>query len=150
MAGLFPPPLRVHLVHGTWAKGMFGRSKAWTEPGHEVYERLRAVLPAGTSIETFIWSGANSVRAREEGARLLRAHLENSLRAFPSDRHVLVAHSRGGTIASLAVAGTGLDGRVRGRGGRAAPGAGGGGAARRGGRAAGGPAPRARAPARGR
>src|SRR3569832_2346874 len=101
MAGLFPPPLRVHLVHGTWAKGMFGRSKVWTEPGHEVYERLRAVLPAGTSIEIFFWSGANSVRAREEGARLLRAHLENSLRAFSFVCFVLVVFCFGGLFVCL-------------------------------------------------
>jgi hypothetical protein len=105
--------IRVHLVHGTWAKGILGKSKAWTEAGHGVYERLRALLPKSVAMETFLWSGANSVSDREKAARLLQVHLEESLRKFPDDRHVVVAHSHGGKISNLAVADPRFDGRIR-------------------------------------
>ncbi len=104
--------IRIHLVHGTWAKGHFGASKAWTEAGHDVYERLRTLLPISTVIETFLWSGKNSVSAREQAAKELRAHLTNSLEKFPNDRHIVVAHSHGGTISNLAIADPKIDGRI--------------------------------------
>ena len=104
--------IRVHLVHGTWAKGLLGKSKAWTEAGHSVYDRLRSLLPESAALETFLWSGRNSVSAREGAAQSLRAHLDVSLKKFPKDRHVVVAHSHGGTISSLALADPRIDGRI--------------------------------------
>lgn len=104
--------IRVHLVHGTWARGHFVTSKAWSEAGHEVYEKLRTLLPMQTAIETFLWSGENSVSAREQAAKELRIHLENSLKEFPNDRHVVIAHSHGGTISILAMADPKIDGRI--------------------------------------
>lgn len=104
--------IRIHLVHGTWAKGFFGASKAWSEAGHDVYEKLRILLPMNTAIETFLWSGKNSITAREQAAKELRAHFENSFRNFPNDRHMVVAHSHGGTISILAMADPKIDGRI--------------------------------------
>lgn len=78
-----------------------------------MYERLRARLPSSVAMETFLWSGANSVSERDKAAQQLQVHLEESLRRFPSERHVVVAHSHGGTIANLAVTGPRLDGRIK-------------------------------------
>lgn len=104
--------IRIHLVHGTWAKGHFGTSIAWTEAGHNVYESLRALLPINTAIETFHWSGENSVSAREHAAKAFQVHLENSVKNFPSERHMVIAHSHGGTVSLLALADPNFDGCI--------------------------------------
>jgi pimeloyl-ACP methyl ester carboxylesterase len=105
--------IRVHLVHGTWAKGVSGAATAWTEQGHPAYTTLRAALPAGTVIETFLWSGRNSISGRRAAASDLNRHLDAALRANPWDAHVVVAHSHGGTVASQALSAPNIDGRVR-------------------------------------
>lgn len=106
--------IRLHLVHGTWAKGIRGTARAWTEPGEEAYERLRSKLPANSQFDSFTWSGRNSMDARTEAAKGLKQHLRQSLREHPNDCHIVLAHSHGGTVANEAVSGSELDGAIRG------------------------------------
>jgi hypothetical protein len=109
-----PAKIRLHLVHGTWAKGFWGTAPAWSEAGEPAYQSLLTKLPANTQFESFNWSGRNSIAARTRAANDLREHLRCSLREHPKDCHVLLAHSHGGTIANEAVRGSDLDGTVRG------------------------------------
>jgi len=105
--------IRLHLVHGTWAKGLCGTKRAWSEPGEVAYERLRRKLP-GSQLESFTWSGRNSIAGRGAAANTLQQHLDQSLRDHPSDCHIILAHSHGGTVANQAVSGSDLDGAIRG------------------------------------
>lgn len=109
-----PEKIRLHLVHGTWAKGLLGTARAWSEQGESAYARLLTKLPKNTQFESFIWSGRNSIAARAKAAADLQEHLRQSLREHPKDCHVVLAHSHGGTIANEAVHSRDLDGAVRG------------------------------------
>jgi hypothetical protein len=106
--------IRLHLVHGTWAKGLWGTAPAWCEPGESAYQNLLSKLPANTQLESFNWSGRNSISARAKAAEELQAHLRRSLCEHPKDCHIVVAHSHGGTVANEAVRGSDIDGAVRG------------------------------------
>jgi len=106
--------IRLHLVHGTWAKGLRGTTRAWSEPGDTAYERLRTKLPASSQLESFTWSGRNSMAARTKAANDLQQHLRQSLREHPKDCHIVLAHSHGGTVANQAVSCSDLDGAIRG------------------------------------
>lgn len=109
-----PKKMRLHLVHGTWAKGFRGSSLAWSEAGHQVYRRLSEKLPENVEFESFVWSGRNSVAARAKAVNELQEHLGKSLRMHPEDCHLVLAHSHGGTIANEAVRNNELDGHIRG------------------------------------
>lgn len=106
--------IRLHLVHGTWAKGLRGTARAWSEPGEAAYECLQSKLPANSQFESFTWSGRNSMAARTIAANDLQQHLRQSLREHPRDCHIVLAHSHGGTVANQAVTGCDLDGAIRG------------------------------------
>lgn len=106
--------IRLHLVHGTWAKGLHGTTRAWSEPGDSAYESLQTKLPASSQLESFIWSGRNSMAARTKAAKDLQKHLRQSLREHPKDCHIVMAHSHGGTVANQAVSCSDLDGSIRG------------------------------------
>ncbi len=106
--------IRLHLVHGTWAKGLHGTKRAWSEPGESAYESLRTKLPASSQLESFTWSGRNSMTARTTTANDLQRHLRQSLREHPKDCHIVMAHSHGGTVANQAVSCSDLDGAIRG------------------------------------
>lgn len=106
--------IRLHLVHGTWAKGLWGTAPIWSEPGESAYQNLLSKLPANTQFESFNWSGRNSISARAKAAEELQAHLRRSLCEHPNDCHIVVAHSHGGTVANEAVRGSDIDGAVRG------------------------------------
>ena len=77
------------LVHGTW-----GRWSSW----HRRAGLMRRGLTerfAEADVESFVWSGRNTHRARIEGALALADRLDEL-----ADRHVvLVAHSHGGNVA---------------------------------------------------
>jgi pimeloyl-ACP methyl ester carboxylesterase len=95
--------ITVHLVHGTWANGWLKSKKPWFEPGAQIYEQLRKQIPNDVRIRTFDWSGRNSISSRDEAADLLYSELNNSIRQQPHMRHVIVAHSHGGTVAANAL-----------------------------------------------
>lgn len=61
-------------------------------------------MPSGLlRFERVAWSGNNSFIAREEGAAELRFHLKQSHRQYPDAKHLVVAHSHGGTVAVMAL-----------------------------------------------
>ena len=96
----------ITLVHGTFAP-----NAEWTSAN----SRLRRILAEKleeVTFETFKWSGANSHKARVDGAKLLQDYLAKSLAASPDATHVVVAHSHGGNIALRAIAGTNLETKI--------------------------------------
>lgn len=95
--------IRVHLVHGTWANGSGKSRAAWFERGSDTYKRLQEHLPANAAIESFAWSGRNTIAARAEAAESFCRYLENSAAQHPECDHVVIAHSHGGTVAEEAL-----------------------------------------------
>ncbi|WP_143040650.1 lipase family protein [Paraburkholderia caballeronis] len=78
----------VHLVHGT-----FERRAPWTLPGSEMRKAIEGIKHK-VKIARFSWSGKNSPAARSRAAQALA----QKLKASPSRRHYIVAHSHGGNI----------------------------------------------------
>lgn len=101
------PSVVVHLVHGTWPYGPFGKQsgkvKAWFEEGSPVRAALASSERCATDVRVFKWSGRNSVDARASAARDFLEHLRQSLNERADTRHVIVAHSHGGTVAAHAL-----------------------------------------------
>jgi hypothetical protein len=99
------------LVHGTWGRGFFPRisdlkrrylfrgSKRWFDDDSPFQERLKSL---GWPIRAFLWSGANSVHARDSAARKLADQLRKDL-ADPDATSVIIAHSHGGNVALRAL-----------------------------------------------
>jgi|SoiMethySBSTD1v2_1073268.scaffolds.fasta_scaffold423928_2 hypothetical protein len=112
------------LVHGTWGRGFFLKisdlkrrymaerntvlsrgSKRWFEDESTFRARLNAALENASldwPIRAFLWSGANSVHARDGAARELSDQLRKDL-ADPDATVVIIAHSHGGNLALRAV-----------------------------------------------
>jgi hypothetical protein len=97
-------PVVVHLVHGTWPFGPFrSRSrdkKAWFEEGSEVRNAIEHHVGSHVDFRIFIWSGRNSLSERIKASSALIAHMDLALQENLESRHVIVAHSHGGTIAA--------------------------------------------------
>jgi RNA polymerase sigma factor (sigma-70 family) len=101
------------LVHGTWGRGFFPkrheasqRNKRWFEEGSQFRAGLEAALKSASldwPIRAFLWSGANSVRARDGAARALSDELRTELKDDPDARAVIIAHSHGGNVALRAL-----------------------------------------------
>jgi hypothetical protein len=99
------------LVHGTWGRGVFPKianlkrrylfrgSKRWFEDGAPFYERLKSL---GWPIRGFLWSGANSVHARDSAAKELSVCLKEDLKDSDTTA-VIIAHSHGGNVALRAL-----------------------------------------------
>ena len=104
------------LVHGTWGRGIFPKmsdlrrgyfrgTKRWFEEGSQFCERLDAALKSESldwPIRAFLWSGANSVHARDRAARDLSKQLREDLQD-PDATAVIIAHSHGGNVALRAL-----------------------------------------------
>jgi pimeloyl-ACP methyl ester carboxylesterase len=58
---------------------------------------------ASIDVRVFRWSGRNSVTERGRAALDFVAHLEAALDEDPDSRHVILAHSHGGTVAAHAL-----------------------------------------------
>jgi hypothetical protein len=102
----------VTLLHGT-----FARSAAWTSPDSALCSSVRnAAAKAGVQVElrNHLWTGSNSVRAREEAARTLVERLKCDLKDAPQVAHFLIAHSHGGNIAIDVARAPDVAGRLRG------------------------------------
>jgi hypothetical protein len=93
-------PVIVHLVHGTWPFGPFGRlfgaKKAWFEDGSPFQKAVESLADRPLEFQPFPWSGRNSVMARLNASEKLAHHLEQLQKNKPSARHVIIAHSQGG------------------------------------------------------
>jgi hypothetical protein len=104
------------LVHGTWGRGIFPKmsdlrrsyfraTKGWFEEGSQFCAGLDAALKNASldwPIRAFLWSGANSVHARDRAARDLSNQLREDLRD-PDATAVIIAHSHGGNVALRAL-----------------------------------------------
>jgi hypothetical protein len=104
------------LVHGTWGRGIFPKmsdlsrsyfraTKGWFEEGSQFCSRLDAALKNDSldwPIRAFLWSGANSVHARDCAARDLSNQLREDLKD-PDTTAVIIAHSHGGNVALRAL-----------------------------------------------
>ena len=102
-------PVIVHLVHGTWPFGLFRtnrgkRPKVWFEDGSTVRNRIACLTKISIQFETFQWSGKNSFSARREASDQFVDHLTKLVQRYPESRHVIVAHSHGGTVVHGALA----------------------------------------------
>jgi pimeloyl-ACP methyl ester carboxylesterase len=100
-------PVIVHLVHGTWPFGPFGRlfgaKKAWLEDGSPFRKAVESLTDRPLEFRPFQWSGRNSVMARLNASEKLAHDLEELQKDQPSARHVIIAHSHGGTVAAMAL-----------------------------------------------
>ncbi len=105
--------LVIHTVHGTWPYGYSHQPELeknvhsfslgddeilpWFLEG-SAFER--AVIGESNAIwKPFKWKGTNSFRTRAEAAHDFHEHLKESFAEFPQGKHVIVAHSHGGTVA---------------------------------------------------
>jgi pimeloyl-ACP methyl ester carboxylesterase len=95
--------IKVHLVHGTWANGWLKSKNSWFNQDSDTYRRLMDQLPSGTQVQAFLWSGKNSIDARDKAAGSLCRYLEDAISQSPHTSHVIVAHSHGGTVAADAL-----------------------------------------------
>jgi hypothetical protein len=102
-------PVFVHLIHGTWPFGPFRRRSpmnypAWFEEGSDFRDTVAWLShPAQVSYSYFNWDGSNSYRSRSDASRKLQEHLSASIRSNPDAKHVIIAHSHGGTVAAKAL-----------------------------------------------
>src|SRR5262245_5826526 len=112
--------LFVTLVHGTWPRGglrdvfptlSHGRwprdpKRLWFTDSSDFRDRLAGALGKygfSTQISSFLWSGANSVRERDNAARELVEHIRATQLEHIDSVHVIVAHSHGGNVALRAL-----------------------------------------------
>ena len=104
------------LVHGTWGRGFFPKSreaslyppnkKWWFEEGSHFRARLDAALESASldwPIRAFLWSGANSVHARNSAANELSVCLRENLEDDPDSTAIIIAQSDGGNVALRAL-----------------------------------------------
>jgi hypothetical protein len=104
------------LVHGTWGRGFCAKrrevslyppnKRRWFEEGSQFRTGLDAGLKSASldwPIRPFLWSGANSVYARDCAARELSDQLTKDLHGDPDAKAVIVAHSHGGNVALRAL-----------------------------------------------
>src|ERR1700687_345493 len=104
--------MNIILIPGTCSRGfpilrwlLPQRTPFWFEERSAFYSGLQAALSRlGISphLDALLWSGANSVLHRSNAADRLTEQLEHQIRSSPQSDHVIVAHSHGGNIATLA------------------------------------------------
>ncbi|MGY4433986.1 hypothetical protein ACVWWO_006463 [Bradyrhizobium sp. F1.13.1] len=112
---------RLILVHGTWGRGFFRKSKPeivaseyrdfylwsdpklrWFEPGSYFRQNLACALDKekiNATVEVLLWDGANSFVSRSEAASALANRLKEAVVEFPREPVIVIAHSHGGNIA---------------------------------------------------
>ena len=121
----------IHLVHGTWGRGfgthfreslalskvtrpisnLFKNDQApeWFEEGSDfrnaVVEHLeeKNISKDLYHFEPFEWSGSNSFTARDRASNEFIQHITNCIEEDVSARHLILAHSHGGTMAADAL-----------------------------------------------
>lgn len=91
------PNYVVTLVHGTWA-----RRTNWIRHRSSLCKRLHKELP-GLQLCRSVWTGRNSIHARNRAAMRLLERLNRQSRQWPSAQHFIVAHSHGGNVAMYAL-----------------------------------------------
>jgi hypothetical protein len=76
---------------------------AWFEDGSSVRCEIEQFTSVRFETEVFRWSGRNSFRRREQAALEFRTHLQRERARRPEARHIVLAHSHGGTVAAQAL-----------------------------------------------
>ncbi|MBO1906570.1 hypothetical protein KHP60_15995 [Microvirga sp. 3-52] len=113
MAEIHDDDLIVHTVHGTWPYGfvrhvgrrIFGsrassRNKpSWFEEGSGFCKDIIGQVNSPIVWVPFSWSGNNSFLSRRTAAIELAERLRLWFRERPNARHIVIAHSHGGTVA---------------------------------------------------
>lgn len=102
------PEYVITLVHGTWGSG-----GSWTQPDSRLCRLLTAQL-GRSIIESYEWSGHNSVAARRTAGEGLEKHLLRLVDSHPTAKHFVIAHSHGGMVALCAIADTRLQKAIHG------------------------------------
>ncbi|HEY0061781.1 MAG TPA: hypothetical protein VGC21_06650 [Telluria sp.] len=101
------PVLAVHLIHGTWPQGPFAIRRfdhaTWISTGSAFLECMTEQIRHPVVFTEFNWCGRNSFHARAAAALRFCEHIQSAMRAHPRARHVVLAHSHGGTIAMHAL-----------------------------------------------
>jgi hypothetical protein len=117
------PQLLITLVHGTWPRGFFPkivRFKQWLrglirrkrlsplpfwfEEGSPFLARLSTELgDISHKMKPLLWSGENSIFARDKTAHVLAEHLSAEHAEHPPTNQLVIAHSHGGNIALRAL-----------------------------------------------
>jgi hypothetical protein len=97
-------------VHGTWGRGFVaheakaGEPPRWFEQGSGFRTRLEAAFHGKPPrIETLLWSGSNSIVARDEAGQALADLLRTQRRTLPNAKQLVIAHSHGGNVALRAI-----------------------------------------------
>lgn len=105
----------VILMHGTWGRGFFpkdsdaqgrGRTKRWFDKDSDFRKHLEARLKGASllwPVESFPWSGANSIYTRDQAARCLAEKLRSGLEKDDAAEALIIAHSHGGNVALRAL-----------------------------------------------
>jgi hypothetical protein len=102
--------INITLLHGTWGQGFLkndteshtSNSKRWFSSNSEFSNNLinnlkeRGIVCRVTST---LWSGSNSIVARDEAAAILAQHLNSQHKEHPNTKQIVVAHSHGGNVA---------------------------------------------------
>jgi Alpha/beta hydrolase family len=105
------PKVTVLLVHGTWGRGFFVRqvnesNPRWFEKGsvfwNDLSEQVR-LRNIDAQVESFCWTGENSLMARDIAAKLLAERLVQLSRGDKDRSVVIIAHSHGGNVAAHAI-----------------------------------------------
>jgi hypothetical protein len=110
---------QIILVHGTWGRGfipkisdlrrklsLFPPNKRWFEDDSPFHVQLSTALKGASidwPIRSFLWSGANSIHARDRAARELCDQLRQDLENNPNITAIIIAHSHGGNVALRAL-----------------------------------------------
>jgi hypothetical protein len=89
----FNPEAIITLVHGTWARGA-----GWTEPKSRLCLALSEIYSGRVGFYRHMWSGRNSLRARDSAAKELQAALNELVDRYPSSKHFIICHSHGGNV----------------------------------------------------
>src|SRR5262245_5868720 len=96
-------PFEVTLVHGTWGRYL---RRTWFGEGSTFREQFSQELTRRGwlhRVSSFLWSGANSIRARDSAGRQLANHLVNQRIDNPDCIQVVIAHSHGGNVVGRAL-----------------------------------------------
>ncbi|MGO6788706.1 esterase/lipase family protein [Rhizobium ruizarguesonis] len=98
--------LIIILVHGTWGAGFFRNSRRrkprWFEKAGAFYVSLSQELThrgVAADFRQLIWSGSNSISARDLASRSLAGELDRLQATSPKATKVVIGHSHGGNVA---------------------------------------------------
>lgn len=97
-------PVVIHLVHGTWPYGIFGFGRqSWFDEGSSFRASIGVGLGDNVTFRVCRWSGKNSVAERKKASLILHSQIITAIEDTPNARHIVIAHSHGGTVAADAL-----------------------------------------------